>query len=124
VSKRVLIGIFLVISIVIILGLILFTLKKTKDQNIIEIPPTVNISDTPGEQIEFKGWLSVIWGDNFKTKGVILYSISDGKQSYDLQTSPEGPELMKFNGKEVQVTGTKTADPKTIKVVSITEAGS
>ena len=78
----------------------------------------------PQKQVEFRGWLTTIWGDGFsdettEKKSEVSYTVSSGTQSYTLQTSDEIPSLLEFNGKEVQITGVKTEDPNTIKVISI-----
>jgi hypothetical protein len=83
-------------------------------------PQAVDCTNT---QVVFKGWLTTIWGDDFKNKETVRYTISDGKESYKLKTTDEVPSLTDFDRKEVQITGLKTTEPNTIMVISIKTVG-
>ena len=99
-----------------------FAVIKTRKNRIIDSISTVTDVDNQ-KQIEFRGWLTTIWGDGFNNgktgKSVTIYTVSNGKQSYQLQTSSEMPSLLEFDRKEVLVIGITTEDPNIIKVISI-----
>lgn len=82
-------------------------------------PSTITTAKNDNEEVEFKGLITTVYGDNFKDKAIIIYRISDGKKSFQLQTSAKIPNLAEFDRKEVQITGLKTANPNVLQVISI-----
>lgn len=115
--------VLIIIAISVFVGIQIGRSQITKQQPITERPTPVATNLDIKKRVKFRGWITTIWGDNPTTgESVIVYTISDGKQSYTLQVSEEVPNLMEFNGKEVQITGVETEIPDTIKVISIKTA--
>lgn len=124
--------IFIVLVLIVVSGSIFIGIQIGKNQvrntNPITVLPTISPTYLPvitnidtDNQVKFTGWFSIIWGDSQNGKSSTVYSVSDKTQKYNvLPISDENPDLLKFNGKEVQVVGIQTEIPNTIKLISIT----
>lgn len=115
---------FIVLELIVISGSIFVGIQIGKNQVINTNPITLQPTNIDTEnQVKFTGWFSIIWGDSQNGNSSIVYSVSNNTQKYNvLPISDENPDLLKFNGKEVQIVGIQTETPNTLKLISIKTA--
>jgi len=122
---------FIVLELIVISGSVFAGIQIGKKQvintNPITIQPTISPTYSPVDtnidtknQVGLRGMFTIIWGDSQDGGSSVSYSVSNGTQMYNiLPVSDENPDLLKFNGKEVQIIGIQTEIPNTLKLISI-----